>query len=330
MHKGGDGWVFAHGEIDIKDCAVSVDDRESQKRRRAITSLGISSAVIFMVMVLELSTGYFIDSLALLSDGMHQVSDVALYMGLLLAVLLTGKEEDLTTYSFGYHRAQVLGALGALLMQYLATGLLVTNAVRRLTVETHEIDGATVSLVGGVAFTSNFLLLRAVPGDGGGGGHGHSHGAGVGKAGGSAWDVARLHMLGDLVQGCAVILAGAISWLNPAYTWADPASTFVYAGIVLLSSWAVFVQLVTVLMERAPLELDVQGLFDDLSKLKGVIDVHCYHVWALAPEKVSMSAHLHIEDDMHEEVLHAAQILVKHKYGIVHSTLQVSEDEDLA
>lgn len=78
------------------------------------------------------------------------------------------------------------------------------------------------------------------------------------------------------------------------------------------------------------MEVNVEGLFQDISNLKGVIDVHCCHVWALAPGKVAMSAHLHIEDEMHEEILHAAQIIVKHKYGIAHSTLQISEDEDLA
>jgi len=82
--------------------------------------------------------------------------------------------------------------------------------------------------------------------------------------------------------------------------------------------------------EATPPELKADTMFAELSRIKGVIDIHCCHAWVIAPQKVAVSAHLHIEDDHHEEVLHSAQILLKHKYGIIHSTLQISEDEDLA
>jgi len=311
-------WMVAHGDINIMDGQMSPDE----ERKRDKQLMAASAAVMSLVMVIELLGGMFFDSLALFSDGMHYASDVALYGWLLLALVMSERKEDLSTYSFGYHRAEVLGALAALLMQYSATGLLLYFAVMRLTFEPRQIDGGAVSCVGVISLIANLSLLHFMPAPSTG--HGHSHGSAGGH--GDATSVARLHMIGDLVQGTAVILTGFISWVDPSITWADPSSTFVYSCIVLASSWRIFQELLATLMERAPLELDVKGLFDDISKVKGVIDVHCYHVWALAPGKVAMSAHLHIEDDMHEEVLHAAQILVKHKYGIAHSTLQISED----
>lgn len=331
MHKGTGPWQIVHGDFNLKDTLTPEKEKEEQRRRDSIRSLGTSAAVMGMVMVLELSAGYWLGSLAILSDGSHQASDVILYLCLMIAVKLSGRQGKMESYSFGYDRAQVLGALGALLFQYFATGLLVMAALRRLTVALHHIDGLKVAVVGGCSLIANSLMLRCLPdgGAGGAGGHGHSHGASGGH-GDTAVNVARLHMLGDLVQGCTVILTGATVVVFPSVTWVDPVSTFIYALVVLGSSWRVFQELVTTLMERAPLELDVQGMFDELGRLKGVIDVHCCHCWVLAPGKVAMSAHLHIEEDKHEEVLHSAQILVKHRYGIVHSTLQVSEDEDLA
>lgn len=326
VHKGGK-WLVAHGDFDINDSGATADDIDLRKRKEDMKMLGGSIAVMFSVMSLELCCGFALGSLALLSDGLHYASDVALYSCLLFSVVISARKENLADYSFGYHRSQILGALIALLLQYFFISLLIFIAVQRLTVRPHYVWGPGISGVGLVSLLANLSTLYLLPGSSSG--HGHSHGAASGSEADAA-GVARLHMLGDLAQGSTVICVGIVTWIWPECTWADPASAFVYAAVVLASSWRVFQDLLVTLMERAPMELDVQGLFDDLSKLKGVIDVHCYHVWALAPEKVAMSAHLHIEDDKHEEVLHAAQIVVKHKYGINHSTLQISEDEDLA
>jgi len=339
--------------------------REAMKRREAARALRTAAAAASSIMALELCLGYLAGSLALLSDGAHQMSDVALYGGLLWVVRLSEKEGDLATYSFGYHRAQVVGTLVALLLQYFATGLLVTTATARLLGgEPAEAAGQQAGLRGTVvlpvallSLVTNALLLWAMPEHG----HGHSHGGGgssLGSGGSgkeatpasspskaaswaaaalsrlagdsSAAGAARLHMVGDLAQGGACVLAGAILWVRPDFVWADSVSAFVYAFVVVLSSFSVLQSLLQVLMECAPPELPSDQIFEDLARVKGVIDVHCCHVWMLAPEKVSLSAHFHVEDGQHEEVLHAAQILLRHKYGLVHTTLQISDDEDLA
>ena len=115
--------------------------------------------------------------------------------------------------------------------------------------------------------------------------------------GSDATNVARLHMLGDLVQGVSVILAGVVVWIEPTYVAADSMTTFVYAGMVLVTTYNVLHDLVRTLMERAPPEMDTGELFNELARIKGVIDVHCCHVWMLGPEKIAMSAHMHIEDE---------------------------------
>jgi len=278
------------------------------------------------MMCLELTCGYCIGSLALLSDGVHQLSDVALYSGLLLSVFLSGGPGKVGAYSFGYHRAQVLGALVALLMQYFSTGILVAKAVARLAGQQHPVDGKVICGVSCITLVVNLVLVCTMPMHG----HGHSHGDGASHGESSAANVARLHMLGDLFQAFFCVVVGALIWVVPSCTWADSLTTFVYAGIVVLSTYRIVQELVSVLMEATPPELKADTMFAELSRIKGVIDIHCCHAWVIAPQKVAVSAHLHIEDDHHEEVLHSAQILLKHKYGIIHSTLQISEDEDLA
>lgn len=322
VHKGTE-WVIAHGDFDLQE---KLDPESRRSFAGPMKALSISAGATTVVMLVEVGSGLYLNSLALLSDGMHQLSDVALYLGLLIAVWLSKSDADLATYSFGYHRAQVLGSLVALFIQYFAAGLLMTEAVERLVSHPLEVDGRNVCLVAAFSLATNLTLLHTLPG-----GHGHSHGGSDGAASeGGAWDVARLHLVGDFVQGCAVVAAGLITWAIPSCTWADPSVAFVYAGVVVVSTWKIFQDLVATLMERTPPELNAQHVYADLSKIKGVIDVHCCHIWALAPGKVAMSAHLHIEDDKHEDVLHAAQITLKHKFGIAHSTLQISEDEDLA
>jgi cobalt-zinc-cadmium efflux system protein len=301
----------------------------AQEQRKAVLwPLAMSTLAATFIMVVELVSGFHFSSLALLSDGVHQISDVFLYLGLLFAVKLSEGNACYNSFSYGFGRSQILGAFVALLLQYFFTALLVASAAGSLlsgqSADEVPETGAEVFAVGVLILLFNMLLWWALPASAELG-HNHSHGA----AHGQAWGVARLHLLGDLIQGWVVILSGILRWLDPSLCWADAAATFVYAALVILMSWHVFRDLLFCLMERTPDSVDADAIFGDLSNIAAVIDVHCFHVWTIAPEQFGMSAHLHIEDDMYEDVLHAAQILLKHKYGIAHSTLQISADEDI-
>jgi len=323
------------GAWGLASCSSEVtsvlQQKSAQEQRKAVLQpLAISTLAATFIMVVELVCGIRFNSLALLSDGTHQLSDVALYLGLLFAVKLSEGNADYKNFSYGFERAQILGAFIALLIQYVFLGLLVVSATGSLlsgkpTADASSETGAEVFTVGVLTLALNMLLLWALP-TSTELSHGHSHGGGCNHA----WGVARLHLLGDLIQGCAVMVSGMMRWMDPSLGWVDPATTFVYAGVVIAMSWHVFRGLLFCLMERTPDGVDAEAMFEDLANIGSVIDVHCFHVCTIAPGKFSMSAHLHIEDDMHEDVLLAAKILLKHKYGIAHSTLQISSDEDVA
>eukprot|EP00930_Biecheleria_cincta_P074445 TRINITY_DN61665_c0_g1_i1.p1 TRINITY_DN61665_c0_g1~~TRINITY_DN61665_c0_g1_i1.p1 ORF type:complete len:367 (+),score=49.01 TRINITY_DN61665_c0_g1_i1:53-1153(+) len=314
-------WTVVHDDVALENY---LDPNNNQGNVRAMRALGCATAAVFVVMTLESVCGYLTGSLALVSDAAHQLSDVVLYAGLLISVFLSTREGKVDAYSFGYHRAQVLGAFVALLLQYFITGLVVARAVSRLCGQQQAVDGRAICLMASISLFTNMLLFWLMPASG----HGHSHGGGGGKS--SATSVAQMHVLGDLLQGGVCVLVGVVTWVQPQSAWLDSASAFFYAVMVICSTFALFKDFIHVLMERTPQEIKADQMFDELSRIKDVIDVHCCHVWMIAPEKIAMSAHLHIEDGCHEEVLHRAQIVLKHKYGIVHSTLQISEDEDLA
>jgi cation diffusion facilitator family transporter len=294
---------------------------DEDKKENVARSLGIAAAAVFVVMVLEISVGFYSGSLALISDGAHQLSDLLLYSALLSTVLMSFRHATIAS-SFGSHRAEAVGAFGALLLQYFIAGLLFVEALNGL-FETHKrVDGKAICLTACVALTTNLILLRVMPSSA----HSHSHSHGTA----SAFDVAIAHVAVDLLQSGVCIFVGVIIWIDPRQTWLDSMSVFVYVVLVAASTVHQFRQLKDVLMEYAPPEVKSEEMYSELKRIKGVIDVHCFHVWMLAPGKIAMSAHFHIQDDLHEDVLHEAQIIVQHRYGIIHSTLQISEDEDLA
>lgn len=330
MQAAGPGvWTEAGHDFDLNRL-LNPEETRKKESRRAVITLGICAGTSCVVMVAELVVGYLEGSLVLISDGAHQLSDVIMYLALMASVVLSQRQGSLQSYSFGYHRAQVLGSLFALLLQYFLTGLVVEAAVGRLLQkQLYAVNGDIICMIASGSFAANIFLRiltsKMMPASIG---HGHSHGGGGSDD--SAAGVARLHIVADLLQSIVCISIGATIWLRPELAWLDSLSGLFYGVLVLCTTARIFRDLTNVVMERAPLELNSNDMFNDLARLKYVIDVHCCHVWMLAPGKIAMSAHLHIEDDHHEEVLHAAQIILKHKYGIIHSTLQVSEDEDLA
>lgn len=297
-----------------------------EQQKEVLQTLALATLAAAFIMVVELACGFHFRSLALLSEAVHQLSDVALYVGLLFAAKLADSNAD-KRFSYGFGRAQVLGTFTALLFQYFLTGLLLVGAAQSLlssqSAEDFSETGPEVFATGAFALSLNMLLLWALPT----GSHDHNHGAAHSL--GAAY-VARLHLLGDLMQGCSVLVSGLLRWFEPSFYWVDAASVFVHAALVVALSRQVFCSLLCCLMEGTPESVDANAIFEDLGSISDVIDVHCFHIWTIGPEKVSLSAHLHIGDDVHEDVLHAAQILLKHKYGIAHSTLQISSDEDLA
>ncbi len=275
----------------------------------------IAFAIIFAFFIVEAVAGFLTNSLALLSDAGHMLTDViGLGMALAAIQLASRFERNQSTqrssHTFGLYRLEILAAfVNALLLFGVAIWVLI-EAVRRLSGEA-EVLGIPMLIVAVLGLLANlvaFALLR----------EGAKESLNV--------EGAYLEVLADTIGSVGVIVAAILLEVF-GWAWVDPV---IGAGIglwILPRTWRLGGRAVRILLQAAPKHLDLDALEHDLNAIPGVVDVHDLHVWTLTSEMESASAHLMIGDgtDSHS-VLDQAREVLADSYGIVHGTFQVEPD----
>lgn len=260
-------------------------------------------------MVVEVVGGYFAQSLALMSDGVHMLTDVGALSLSLFAGWLARRPSN-AVMSYGYQRAEILGALISGLLIWLIVGLLVFEAVDRFT-HPHEVKGGWVFGIALMGLVANLVSMRIL--------HSHQHERLNIKA-------AYLHLVTDLLGSIGAVLAGVLIWWT-GKAWIDPLITLLFAGLMLYSSWGLVREAVGVLMESVPSWISLPAVMKDLGTIEGVVQVHDLHIWNVSSKQAALSVHL-VSQRPSRELLLAAQSLLREKYGITHSTIQVEYPED--
>lgn len=275
--------------------------RSGDRRRLALT-LGLAAGYT----VAEVAGGLLTNSLALLADAGHMLSDVAaLALSLFAAWVANRPRTPRRTY--GYYRAEILAALanGAALV---AVSLLVfVEAYRRLR-EPPEVLGSGMLAVaaGGLAVNLAGLWLL----HGGRGGSLNVHGA---------W----LHVLTDALGSAGVIVAAALVWAF-GWAWADPAASVLIGLLVIYSSWRLLAESAAVLMESAPRGVDVDEVLRAMREVPGVLAVHDLHVWMITTGLDCLSAHVvAAEPHSHAALLKTLRDTLHERFGLDHLTIQV-------
>jgi cobalt-zinc-cadmium efflux system protein len=284
-----------------------LDARRADNRRRMQLALAINAAMLAAAVVGGLLTG----SLALLADAGHVLSDVgAIGLGLAAAALATRQAGPRST--FGLQRSEVLAALVNGVALVVIAGLVAIAAVGRLS-DPPEIEGAGVLAVGLFGLAGNagatWVLARGDRGD-------------VNLEG-----VLR-HSLADALGSVAVV-ASATVILATGWLEADPLASLAVAFLILLASVRLIREPLNVLMESAPAGLDIEELGRALVEVDGVQEVHELHVWTVTSGFVALSAHVVIERD-HDRDLARRELeyVLRERYGIAHTTLQMEEAVD--
>lgn len=136
-----------------------------------------------------------------------------------------------------------------------------------------------------------------------------------------------VHVIGDAIQSVGVMLAAALIWYDPKWRIADPLTTFLFSILVLFTTARLIRQSVGVLMEGVPDGIDPSEVETQLCAVAGVLSVHDLHIWSLSVGKPSLSVHLLASNDSHT-VLAAANGMLKKKFNISHSTIQVERQHD--
>lgn len=298
-HVHGSAYRHAFG-AHSHDLETSLVDRRSQAGR-----LWIVLVITAVFMVVELVGGVVANSLALLADAGHMLTDV-LSLALSLIAMRLAMRPPSPERTFGYVRLEILAALvnGAVLL-----GISVWIAweawVRLKSPE--EVDAP---LMMGVAIVG--LIVNLV-------------GAGLLKEhAGENLNVrgAYLHVLGDLLGSVGAIGAGAIIMLT-GWTPADPLASVIIAGLILLGAWRLVREAAEVLLEMVPRHVDMSDVLKDLRSVPHMEDVHDLHVWTLTSGFVALSGHGVLEDPAHhQEVLDEIRDRMAER-GIEHVTFQL-------
>ncbi|KAI9499510.1 cation efflux family-domain-containing protein [Zychaea mexicana] len=352
--RGRTGSVVSYTMVNQK-CA-NVSNRDGSVARSTKRKLLFATGLALLFFATELIAGYFANSLALMSDAFHLLSDVASFIVALAAIYLAEKPPT-KRHTFGFHRAEVIAAMVSVFTIWVLTAFLVREAIERIK-SPQEINARLMCLTASIGVVVNIILAYVL----GGHHHGHSHGddshshshshshddeeethshdhdhdhdhdndSTPHKETNINLRAAALHVVGDLLASIGVLISSIVLLFKPDLTIVDPICTFVFSLLVLYTTYHLVRDSLGVLMEGTPGHIEPEAIQRSLENIPGVVAVHDLHVWTLSPGKSSLTAHITVSRDAelsYDEILARGQRIVCDRYGVHHSTLQVESEQ---
>ncbi len=278
-------------------------DQELSNGRNLLISVLMNLAIT----VAETVGGLVSGSLALLGDAFHNLTDMLAGI-LTLWTLRLGRRAHDENYTFGYRRAEILSAGINAGIMFVIVAALLYEAYQRFLHPTPIRGGImlSVALVGLVANFTSVLLLR--------------------RGAGESLNIRGeyLHLLSDTFSSVGVVVGGVIVTIWHI-TWVDPLVTVFVAGWVLKEAFSVIREAGGILMERAPIGLELARLEADICALPHVKDLHHIHVWQVSDTETMFEGHVNVDDISVSDtgpIRAQIQDLLHTRYGITHATLQ--------
>lgn len=266
-------------------------------------AIGIALNAVFVAV--EAFYGWKVNSLALIADAGHNLSDVA---GLVLAWggALAGRLKPNARHTYGWKRASILAAFANAMLLLVATGSLVWEAIGRLRSPVPT-EGLTVIAVAGVGIAVNtataLMFMRGRKTD-------------LNIRG------AFLHMAADALVSVGVVIAGVLA-LALGWLWLDPAVSLMIAAVILAGTWNLFRQSLHLLFDGVPDSVDLPSVVRYLQTLPGVERVHDLHVWAMGTSEIALTAHLVVPSGYPNDAFFETATRELHdRFGIEHVTIQ--------
>ncbi|CAD5188528.1 unnamed protein product [Musa acuminata subsp. malaccensis] len=370
---------------DFSDIRSSSHD--AKERSASMRKLMVAVILCVVFMGVEVAGGVAANSLAILTDAAHLLSDVAAFAISLFSLWASGWEAT-PQQSYGFFRIEILGTLVSIQMIWLLAGILVYEAIDRIIHDNGEVQGKLMFAVAAFGLLVN-IIMAAVLGHEHGHGHGghshghtkadhdhsqhdadhrhnHLHGAEHTRCHGISvtthhhhhhhhhtgeekipllGDVERspaensgvrtqqrninvhsayLHVLGDSIQSIGVMIGGALIWYKPEWKIIDLICTLIFSVVVLLTTIKMLRNILEVLMESTPREIDASKLEKGLCELDGVVAIHELHIWAITVGKVLLACHVTITPDSDaDHVLDLVIRYIRREYNISHVTIQI-------
>ncbi|KAI3783770.1 hypothetical protein L1987_42856 [Smallanthus sonchifolius] len=340
---------------------------EANQRSASMWKLWGGVIFCFIFMGVEVFGGVKANSLAILTDAAHLLSDVAAFAISLFSVWASGWEAT-PRQSYGFFRIEILGTLVSIQIIWLLTGILVYEAIYRLLHGTVDVEGGLMFGIAAFGLVVNILMMFILGHDHG---HGHDHDHDVEgvnihgvsvtthrhhhhshgddddehmqpllKTYSAAADEAKekkrsdinvkgayLHVLGDSIQSVGVMIGGAVIWYNPNLKIIDPICTLLFSVIVLYTTINMLRDILEVLMESTPREIDATRLERGLFEIDEVVAIHELHIWAITVGKLLLACHVRIRPGADADlVLDKVVDYIKREYNISHVTIQIERE----
>lgn len=273
---------------------------------QALTHVGraflIGIVLNIMFVIIEFISGFYTNSLALLSDAGHNLSDVAT-LALSLFAFGMAKRKATTVYTYGYHKSTILASLANAVILLVAVGSIGWEAIQRF-MHPQPTPGYTISIVAGIGIVINaasaFLFFKDKDSD-------------LNVKG------AYLHLMTDALVSAGVVVAGFII-ARTGIAWIDPLISIVIMAIVLYSTWGLLTESLRLSMDAVPAGIDLKKIKQFMESGKGVSRVHHIHIWAIGTTRNAMTAHLILEKGLSDQEVVALKQQLKH--GLEHLNIQ--------
>ena len=272
-------------------------------------ALTIALCLSSLVLAVEVAGAWAYNSLALLSDAAHMMTDVAALAIALMAVRIGSRAAD-DKRTFGYKRLEILAAAFNALLLFAASAYVLVQAIGRFR-DPEPVAATGMLVVAGVALAANLIAMRVLM---------------AGRSESMAMKGAYLEVWADAIGSVGVIVAALlIRWTGQL--WIDPLVAVGIALWILPRTWALLSDTVNVLLEGVPRGIDLAEIRRAIAGEPGVGDVHDLHVWSMSTSEVNGSVHIAIDDGIDgERVRQTVARLLEDRFGIGHATIQVERE----
>lgn len=266
--------------------------------------IGITLNIAFVV--IEAVTGIVANSMALIADAGHNLSDV-LGLAVAWAAWLLARRKPTPRFTYGLRGSSILAALFNGVLLLVACGAIALEAIQRFA-DPPPVAGRTVIIVAAIGIAVNLGTAALFA-----------------RGGKSDLNIrgAFLHMTADAAVSAGVVVAGLLT-IQTGVRWIDPATSLVIVLVILAGTWSLLREALAMAMHAVPGRIDPQEVIDDLCSIEGIARVHHLHIWSMSTTETALTAHLVMPggapgDAFLADIAHR----LEHRFGIDHTTFQV-------
>ena len=282
-------------------------NHQSDNYNRAF-ALAVGLNVVFVGV--EAGYGLWANSLALLADAGHNLSDV---LGLLIAwgASLLAKRKPSPRRTYGLRRVTILASLLSALLLLTALGAMAWEAINRLHTST-SVPGLTIIIVAGIGVVINTLSALLFV-------SGQQHDLNIKGA--------FLHMAADAAVSLGVMLAG-LAIMMTGWPWLDPVISLAISVVIFIGTWGLLRDSIDLAVDAVPKGIVPEEVETYLVNLPGVTTCHDLHIWGMSTTEAALTAHLMMPEGVNNDVfLHQTAHVLRHQFGIAHTTIQIERGD---